>query len=94
MLLTTFILEVPAEGFGGFTNKPATVVPMANARVSVSAERPRRRRRAWRNGRMVWISYNSYPRYRNYYSYPRYRVVPRYYWEDGYRRTRYVRIYF
>lgn len=96
MLLATLILEVPAGGFGGSENKPVTVVPANERSVNATAEQPRRRRRGrrvWRNGGWVWVSYNNYPRYRSYYS-PRYRTVRRYYWDDGIRRSRYVRVYF
>ncbi|HVQ55652.1 MAG TPA: hypothetical protein VMS29_02760 [Pyrinomonadaceae bacterium] len=89
LMIASTVLTLPLAGYAGAANKPTSVGTGTNTQISVSIGQPRRRRRVWRNGRWIWTSY-VYSPYRN----RRYRMVRRAYWDDGYRRTRLVRVYY
>jgi len=91
LMIASTVLILPLDGFAGAANKPASVGAGTDTQISVSIGQPRRRRRVWRNGRWVWIGYRNYGQYRRN---RRYRIVRRTYWDDGYRRTRLVRVYY
>ena len=95
MLMTT-LLGLPLDGFGySKTNTDRTVTAGSGPQISLRIGQPRRRRSRrggyWRNG-TYYRNYGQYRRTR--VGNRRYRVVPRYYWDDGRRRTRYVRVYY
>jgi hypothetical protein len=88
MMLAMLALEFPMEGFAGNAGlRPASVEPGEGSQVVVAVNQPRRRRRrrAWRNGRWVWVSYSPNRRYR---------MARRYYYVGGIRRARWVRVYY
>jgi len=89
LMVVSTVLTLPMEGFARAGNKPASVGSSGDTQISVTIGQPRRRRRIRRNGRWVWVSYRS-----PYYRRNRYRLVRRYYWDDGFRRTRMVRVYY
>jgi hypothetical protein len=90
ILLASIFIGMPTDGFGVADTRTNTSMTsgLLGPQINVRIGQPRRRRGGyWRNGR--W--------YRGQYRRDiarRYRLVPRYYWEDGRRRVRYVRVYY
>ena len=95
IMVLTVLIGLPVHGFGAVTTSKATeLAPGSGPQISVSIGQPRRRRMRrggyWRNG----VFYRNYGQYRrSVVGNRRYRMVPRYYWDDGIRRVRYVRVY-
>ena len=88
MLFATLLIEFPIEGFAVNAGvRPASVDANEGTQVVVVYDQPgrRRRRRVRRNNRWVWITYSPSRRYR---------MVRRYYYIGGLRRTRMVRVYY
>jgi hypothetical protein len=88
ILLATLLIEFPVEGFSRtVANRPLTIEAKEGPQLVVAVNQPRRRRRRrmWRNGRWVWVSYSPSRRYR---------MARRYYYLGGVRRTRLVRVYY
>src|SRR5690349_18277019 len=89
ILFATLLIEFPVEGFAGNLGaRPTSVGATTGSQVMVAVNQPRRRRRrrVMRNGRWIWITYNAPAR--------RYRTVRRYYYVNGIRRPRWVRVYY
>jgi hypothetical protein len=91
ILIASIFIGVPADGFGSTTAKTNSVMSGdPSPQISVRIGQPRRRRggyyrdRRWNHGRYR----------RSMVGYRRYRMVPRYYWDDGRRHVRYVRVYY
>ena len=90
-MIVSAVLTLPFEGFAKNSEGPTSLTSTTkHAQISVTIGQPRRRR-VWRNGRWIWVGYRNYGQYRRN---RRYRLVRRYYWDDGYRRTRLVRVYY
>ena len=95
IMVLTVLIGLPVNGFGGVRGVSSNeLTPGSVPQISVSIGQPRRRRMRrggyWRNG----VFYRNYGQYRRtVVGNRRYRVVPRYYWDDGIRRVRYVRVY-
>jgi hypothetical protein len=91
LMVASTVLMLPLDGFARAGTDPASVRSSNDQQIRVRFGQPRwrRMRKVWRNGRWVWVS-NRYPGFRR----SRYRMVRRYYWDDGYRRTRWVRVYY
>lgn len=96
MLILTVLIGLPLDGFGASNKATETVLnngSVPQIRVSIGQPRRRRMRRGgyWRDG----VFYRNYGQYRRtQVGYRRYRMVPRYYWDDGRRYTRWVRVYY
>lgn len=96
LLLLTLVLGLPLDGLGSTpAAKERNITSGTLPQISVRIGQPRRRRWRrggyWRDG--VW--YRNYGQYRRTrVGNRRYRVVPRYYWDDGRRYVRYVRVYY
>ena len=95
IMVLTMLIGLPVDGFGASnTARDASITAGSGPQISVSIGQPRRRRMRrggyWRNGTF----YRNYGQYRRtQVGNRRYRLVPRYYWDDGIRRVRYVRVY-
>ncbi len=88
ILLALLVIEFPIEGFAGHSRILSASVEATEgteALASTTQPRRKRRRRAWRNGRWVWLSYAPARRYR---------MARRYYYVGGVRRVRLVRVYY
>ena len=94
ILVASVFIGLPVEGFGfSRTVRETAVTERSEAQIVIAQTRRRRGRRGgyWRNGR--W--YRNYGQYRrSVVGNRRYRMVPRYYWDGGIRRRRYVRVYY
>ena len=92
----TFLFGLPLDGFGhSTTSKDTTFGSGSGPQVILRVNQPRRRRARrggyWRNG----TYYRNYGQFRRtQVGNRRYRMVRRYYWDDGRRRTRFVRVYY
>ncbi len=95
ILVLTVLMGLPVNGFGAaYTAKSNEVVPGSGPQIRVTIGQPRRRRMRRGSYRRNGVSYRNYGQYRrSVVGNRRYRVVPRYYWDDGIRRVRYVRVY-
>ena len=95
IMVMTMLIGLPVDGFGASrTAKDSAFSAGSGPQISVSIGQPRRRRMRrggyWRNG----VFYRNYGQYRrSVVGNRRFRTVPRYYWSDGVRRVRYVRVY-
>lgn len=89
-MLATLVFGLPTASYSAPGEaKPLTLTEGTNdPQISVRIGQPRRRRWNRRNGR-----WNRFPpvRYRRDRGY---RLVPQYYWMDGRRYVRYVRVYY
>ena len=59
LLLALFVIEFPVEGFAGNSRILPASVESKEGTETATASQPRRKRRgrrAWRNGRWVWVS--------------------------------------
>jgi hypothetical protein len=93
ILAASVFIGLPTDGLGSTTAKTNSMTggdPAAQIRVTIGQPRRRWRRGYYRDGR----SYRNYGMYRrSMVGNRRFRMVPRYYWDDGRRRVRYVRFY-
>ena len=96
VIAMTFLFGLPLDGFGySTTNRETTFNSGSGTQVVLRVGQPRRRRARrggyWRNGRY----YRNYGQFRRtQVGNRRYRMVRRYYWDDGRRYTRWVRVYY
>jgi hypothetical protein len=93
ILVASIFIGLPTDGFGAVAVKTNSVIAGdPTPQISVRIGQPRRR---WRRGYYRDGRYRNYGQYRRgMVGYRRYRMVPRYYWDDGRRYVRYVRVYY
>lgn len=98
----TMMIGLPLDAFGAAPARETSMNSGSGTQIYYTYSQPRRRR--WRRNRSYWRNRDQWRNrayYRNYGQYRRsmvgnrrYRMVPRYYWDDGVRRRRYVRVYY
>ncbi|HKX83457.1 MAG TPA: hypothetical protein VJL58_04480 [Pyrinomonadaceae bacterium] len=93
LMLGSLLIGLPVSGYSTTAKERTFTVGGNKPQVTISFGQPRRRR--WRQNGRWYYGYRNYGQYRRtQVGNRRYRVFPEYYWDNGYRRVRYVRYYY
>jgi hypothetical protein len=95
MLVATTFFWLPAESDTVFAQNGQNKSKVNRKQGNVGKWQPGKSGRNWNRGRKATHGYKNYGQYRRtQVGNRRYRVVKRYYWNDGIRLSRFVRVYY